>query len=215
MKISVLTPISRQPAPAYMESVLRLTGAVSGVDLEWLHVDGHANTPRVRNILAYKAWLGGADSICFIDDDIEFGQEAFERLYGHDVPVVAGAPRKRGSGRMEFCCKIAPDAPVRGDLIAGDAATAFLRIDRPVLDHLAGKVKNFAYVGVGDHIPAWFNYDIAPCGADLNEFTGEDYYFSRLCREYGVPVWIDPHIELGHWQYGPLVGKLADVIDAD
>lgn len=208
MKISILTPIGRQPAPMFMESVLRLVGSVLGVELEFTHVDGHANTPRVRNILAYKAWASGADSVCFIDDDIEFGVEAFERLYSHDAPVVAGAPQRRGS--EQFCCSIGDEPARRGELISGRAATAFMRIDRPVLDRLAKEVECFAYEGVGDQIPAWFNYKIAPLRGGLNGFVGEDYYFSDLCKDSGIPVWIDPHIRLKHWQYAPLEGCLAD-----
>jgi len=49
----------------------------------------------------------------------------------------------------------------------------------------------------------WFQYSYTQVGA--GEYVREDQYFNNICRENGVKVWVDPNMEIGHYERGKVV----------
>jgi hypothetical protein len=175
--------------------------------VSWLHCVGHANLARARNYLVREARERGAQAIVFIDSDIGWDAEAFGALFDchEDVRVLAGCPQRRDD-KLGFCG--IPDTPVMrkaGRLVSGHAATAFLRVDASVFDELEPKVPSYEYQG--ERYPAFFQVGIRD-----GEMLDEDVWFSRLCRDNGIEVWLDPSIQLRHWHSRPLTGRMADHI---
>lgn len=212
-KIAILTPVQRSVEADFTASLVRTIAALkSQADIGWLHVVGHANLPRARNILVGKALAHGFDDIVFIDSDIGWSPDAFARLFNvpDEAGIVAGAPQRRIKDQTSFCASV-PAGPTRalGDLVEGYAATAFLRIRREVFDFLADKVQEFEYRD--EFFRAFFNYriDKNPSGKTVG-FIGEDFYFCMLAKENGLDVWIDPKIELRHWNNAPLTEVMGD-----
>ena len=211
MSVAVLTPIARAPHPEFVTSLIQTLGAFP--ETKWLHVTGHANTPRVRNLLTHWA-LTKTDctDVVFIDDDIAWTPEGFARLVSHDVDVVAGAPQRR-SDDTTFCGRLDyPDVQKScGDLITGQAATAFMRIRRSALDALAPTRRTFSYRDDGE-VRAYFDYDIYESPNGETSYVGEDFWFCDECRKNGIEVWIDPHIRLKHFHTIGLDACMADMM---
>lgn len=221
-RIAICTPISRAPIADYMASIQRLFSVVrDGYEIFPIYRVGEANTPRVRNTLAQVAMDHDADEIVFIDDDIGFDPDDFWRLFEvpDDFRVVAGVYRRRGaeSDQKLWACHIPDDSKSREGRFTGRGATGFMRIKRDVLLRLSGEVdhyynENAASAKNPDGLSfAWFNYGIyAPKGVEKPQFNGEDYYFCDLCAKNGIDVWLDPVVNLRHWNTAPLSGRLVD-----
>lgn len=215
MKVAICTPIHRQVEADFMVSLIA-TMQAKLFPCTWLHTIGHSNLPKARNWLAASALDQDATDILFIDSDIGWSPEAVAKLFDVDeeIGIVAGVPQRR-SADLSFCGL--PDSPralKKGDLVTGLAATAFMRIRAPVLEHLKSVVAPYEHEGVPQH--AWFGYPIAP-----NPTTGktdmllEDYAFCQLARDEGIEVWLDPTIPLRHWHSAPLTSVMGDHIRMD
>jgi len=213
--IAICTPIGRFADPDYMTSVFKTMKFLDGhANVSWFTQVGHANLPRARNILTGQALKWGADDIIFIDDDIGWEPEALLKLMHvpEKVLICAGAPQRR-TEELSFCG--GPDNNLQWDcgegrvIYSGYAATAFLRVKREAFEALADKVETFSYTGTD--YKAFFNYKIGPnpSGKEVG-FIGEDYYFSMLAKDNDVEVWIDPTIELRHWNRSPLTEVLVN-----
>lgn len=222
-KVVICTPIARAPQPDFMASLMGLMSVCSGKDVSWVNVVGHANTPRARNVLAKKALDLGADELVWIDDDIGFSPEAFGLLFDvpDDVRVVAGMPQRRtGQEELSFCGCVDREPGRNGRLLTGHAATAFLRVGASVLRELEPKVGKFQHKELETAenpegwCPAWFHYEIGPTpNGDMVGYTGEDFWFSGLCRDNGIDVWLDPSIQLRHWHTLPLGECYGDHVE--
>lgn len=212
-RIAITTPAARYIEADFTASLLR-TVAAAPASVSWLHVVGHANLPRARNVLVAQALKLGFDDIVFIDADIGWEPEAFTKLFDvpEEVSIVAGAPQRRQSDDLSFCAAIPPKTRVESDLVSGFAATAFLRVKAHVFRELAPYVEAFDYRGM--ECRAFFNYELAKNPvSDTVGFVGEDYYFSTLARKHGIAVWIDPTIALRHWHTEPMTEMMVDHIE--
>lgn len=221
-KIAILTPIARAPMPEFMASIMNICGTAlfdEPTEIAWLKAVGHANTPRVRNALAHTALNWGADELIWIDDDISFDRQAFLDLFKHDVDIVAGAPQRRSddpSTPIKFCASLDNPAKTLGDLLSGYAATAFLRTKRCVYDKMKPTLKTFTHENFKGDITAYFDYKIgpSPSGKEIS-YNGEDFYFCQVARDLGFDVWIDPTIQLSHWNNAPLSMKMSDALGVE
>lgn len=202
--LAVCTPIHRQVEADFLTSLFA-TMQAGGPDVRWLNTIGHANLARARNYLVQEARDRGAEAIVFIDSDIGWDVNAFSALFDADesVRVLGGSPQRR-EDKLAFCS--IPDHPVAktdGRLITGKAATAFLRVDTSVFDELEAKVPHYAYKD--RQYPAFFQIGIRD-----GYMLDEDVWFSQLCRDNGIEVWLDPTIPLRHWHSQPLTAVMAD-----
>ena len=218
--IAICTPVGRQPTLDFVGSLIQVLTDQRVKDrctVIWLNVQGHANTPRARNILAHGALrMPDVQSIIWIDDDIGFTVEGFLDLISHDEPLVAGAPQRRTNDPSEgavFCGYVEPGAEKKGRLRKGYAATAFFRTDRCVYERMQDNTETFTYTTFpGEKVYAYFHYKIEPTPNGEIGYQGEDFYFCQRAYEAGCKVWIDPEIELRHWNNMPLTALMSDVL---
>lgn len=203
--LAICSPIYRTVEPAFLAS-LHETLQAGGPDVRFIYTQGHANLARARNYLVREARNSGAEALVFIDSDISWDQDAFGALFDapDHVRVIAGAPQRREQ-KLGFCGGVDRDPTLCGKLVAGTAATAFLRIDCSVFDELEPKVPSYRYQG--EMFPAFFQVGIRD-----GEMLDEDVWFSRLCKDNRVGVWIDPTIRLGHWQAQPFTARMSDYV---
>lgn len=221
-RVVIMTPIARAPVPAFVESIMKVVGSHQGIDIQWVNAVGHANTPRVRNVLCHQALALDADDLIWIDDDISFEADALFQLLCHKVNIVAAAPQRRDLNAVTFCAHI--DQPIKTintsdvfdniyPLLAGHAATAFMRVKRAVYEGLAEKVDSFTHETCpGEEIRAFYDYKIGAGPSGTKDYIGEDYYFSQLAKENGYEVWIDPYIRLSHWNMMPMRERMSNHI---
>lgn len=202
-KVAILTPVHRLVEADFLVS-LHETLVGFPLPISWIHCVGHANISRARNYLTQQARDRGVTDLVFIDSDIGWSAEAFIALFETEARIIAGCPQRRDE-KLGFCGGIDRTPRRFGRLVSGTAATAFLRVEASVFDELEPKVPTYTYQ---DRItPAFFQVGIR--GGDLLD---EDVWFSRLCSDNGIGVWLDPTIPLRHWHSQPLTARLSDHI---
>jgi hypothetical protein len=168
---------------------------------------GHSAIDVARNIMASDALAEGFDELFWVDSDIVFSVESFERLRSHDLPIVAGIYPKKG--QPELACHVRPDTKA---VIFGEqgglvpllyAATGFLYTRREVYEtireRLALPVCNTRF---GRGFVPYFQPMVVPDGEEDGKprswYLGEDFAFSERARRAGFEIVGDTTIRLLH-----------------
>lgn len=159
---------------------------------------GDAAIGRKRNFQMWRFLTQtDADFIFYIDSDIIFEPQDFDRIVSHSLPVVGGIYPKK-SIRLEGCYNAMPGALVdeRGLLDAKHAGNGFLCISRAAaqmfIKHHGAKIE---YRGDPDPELRW---DFFPFGAVNGAYKSEDWYFCERARECGLSVKIDTTVQVKH-----------------
>jgi hypothetical protein len=203
--------------------------ADKGVEIMLLTGRGSPVLPDVRNWCVAMSLAAKCDKIWFVDSDIAWENcvpDVLNMLLA-PVEIVAGVHQKRNpnwNDPAELVVQwdhIPPAAdPETGLWEVKSVATAFVCIDRSVFDRLAesGIAQLYlpnAKLTNGDHLRFYRNYfwyDFIPAPeaarADLlamgyvgpmQILRGEDFYFCAKAREVGARTFVDPRIELVHF----------------
>jgi hypothetical protein len=153
-----------------------------------------------------------ATHIFFIDADLKFQPNAFVGLLQANLPICAGAYRRRQD--PEDYPLVFADDPADGGLWFVDdwlqckrVATGFLCIRRDVLQEMAAEAKQINIPDQKGPVP-WVFYTKFD---EKGRFVGEDYAFcDDYVKKYGkmIPVW--PNLDFVH---GGFKGNLTDFID--
>lgn len=131
-KILLATPVKLGVLSSYMAGfVPTIQTKFPGVQLEHCILEG-PSVNFARNEIAHYALKIGARELVFIDDDMGFTREHFERLISHaDLDIVAGLYCKRRPG-LPFWLVNNKDGsdidPVTGLCEVNDIATGFMKI---------------------------------------------------------------------------------------
>jgi len=135
--------------------------------------------PLSRCILVREALKAGAEWVLFLDSDMRFPNDIVHRLMAHRVDVVAAQYAKK-DGKQSPVIKYTSNQPLEGLLQVESVATGCLLIKASVF----GKLRKpyFAFVSAAD--------PMEPGEPDSMCF-GEDVYFSRMCNQAGVPLYVD------------------------
>lgn len=162
-----------------------------------LAVVGRIFTPVARDQAARLALQGGMDYLFMIDDDMIAPDDTFERLYAHNVDIVAplaftrNAPHKpviyaeHGGydpvSRKPYMQNVTIQNYPKNQLVECDAVgfgAVLIKMDvfKKLQDANAGSEK-------------WF---MSTCG------TGEDIYFCYQAKKVGARVFMDTATKLGH-----------------
>ena len=212
-KVAICTPIHRYTHADFTSSLIKtIRSAPNPDDIAWLNMVGNANLAQARNILVSEAINLGLDDIVFIDSDIGWEPEAFNALFDvpEDVEIVAGAPQRRDQKAVKFCSILDGKNRKHGRLVSGIAATAFMRIRTDVFKKLQYAEK---YKYNNGETRAWFDYvRYYDKEQDLSGFINEDFYFSVKSEQENIISWIDPEIQLRHYNEVPLTARMVDYI---
>ena len=215
-----------QVSHAYMNSVLRLMTAVGNtIPLSILLLGNDSLIPRARAMLvANFLEKSEATHLMFIDSDISFEPDQFERLFRQDKDFVAAMyPIKKidwvNQPIIHNKGEAADTAGLNyvGVLCSGDelkvenqfataiyAGTGFQLIKRHVFEKLAAAHPELAFSNIhatissttsGNNQFALFDPMIDP---DTGEYLSEDFAFCRRWRALGGEIWLDLRSQISH-----------------
>jgi hypothetical protein len=215
-----------QVSHAYMNSILRLMTAVGNtVSLSILLLGNDSLITRARAMLVANFRDNpNATHLMFIDSDISFEPDQFERLFRQDKDFTAAMyPIKEvdwvSQPIMHSQGEPADTAGLNyvGVLCSGDdlkvenqfataiyAGTGFQLIKRHVFEKLAAAHPELAFSKIhntspsttcGSHQYALFDPMIDP---DTGEYLSEDFAFCRRWRVLGGEIWLDLRSQLTH-----------------
>lgn len=159
---------------------------------------------RARSMAVSTWWREMPDDVCLqIDADIVFDPRDAMKIVDrcrNGYPVISAAYAIRDG--KSIASRIRPGETVEfhagAEPVAIDyAATGFLAIHRSVIDTL---IKELPICHADKPWSFWplFQTQIEHLPNGNAEFLSEDWFFSKLCRDAGIPVYLDPSIRLKH-----------------
>lgn len=175
---------------------------------------GYSAIDQARNRMAYDAlYRRNFQELFWIDADVAFDPDDFERLRNHSLPVCAAAYPFKGFPR--FTIETLSNEPIvfgkGGKLIkVKSAATGFLYTERAVYE---GIRQHF-------HLPLCNTSFDAPMYPFFHPqmfeengqwfYLGEDFSFCRMARKAHFNIWLDTRIRLRHigmyqWQWEDVI----------
>lgn len=182
-----------KPCVATVESLLseQLLAQREGVYLLVEFLCGCSLIGHARNMIVSR-FLGVPEcqQMVFVDADIGWKAGDLVKLAKRPEPVIGATYRTKEPVEKFHYHK--PIVKI-GDLYrVGGVPTGFLKIDRTVFETLEPHVP--AYQGPDGVLRDYFTE-----GIHEGVKYGEDFWFSRLWRDHGGEVWIDPSIILRHY----------------
>ena len=171
---------------------------------------GCANVDIARSQLASDVLSKGFEELFWVDSDIAFKVEDFERLRSHDLPLVCGLyPKKLKEGGLAAILDDDTDMLVFG--VAGGlveikwAGTGFFYTKRCVYDDIQAKLDlPECLIGQDSTIRPYFMPFTIPPGTNGNPskeyslYLGDDTSFCERARMVGYKVYADTTIRLDH-----------------
>lgn len=178
---------------------------------------------RGRNNLAAAFLASEHSHLLFVDADISFDAKDAIELLEYDLPVIAGVYPKKTLNWEKIKKSIDDKEPSnvavnRGldfvgtitdgqDLILRDKSislkrfyyvgTGFVLISRETFDKLIPKVERYRNYFDTDKEMTYNFFNIG-VDKETRVLLSEDYYFSQLCRENSIPLYVAPWLELKH-----------------
>jgi len=164
---------------------------------------------QARNATVAAFLASDASDLVFIDSDIAWKAEDLARLLSHDVPMVAGAYRRKAA-EVSFTVQFADGTAHRdralGLIAARRVGTGFLRLRRDCLIRMIAAYPQLRYTPAPVFKESGDRYALFDTSLREGEFVGEDYTFCDRWRDIGGALWLDPEISLehigGHASYG-------------
>ncbi len=104
---------------------------------------------------------------------------------------------------------------IKGFVEVKDIPTGCMLIKRSVVDLLVINYPERKYINNVSGYGEYPHYDFFPCGIVDEIYLSEDYYFSKLCRDIGIDLYMNPEgymIHTGKMEYH---GKLSNSIGND
>lgn len=212
MKIAILVPCySGNVNFHHMLSMVATIKAMKRAEAIILSNLGSSLLHMARNVLVAQAMAQGADKLVFIDDDISWTPNGFEKLVLAPAKICGGVYQKKMhsmNGQPQMAVSMLPEdqrTNQNGLLEVDGAATGFLRIDREVIEGMKPycmKVEDQMLTPEeAKHMHKFF--DFGHLIKDNKTYVhGEDYYFCGKAREAGFRTYVDPSIKLGHHSGG-------------
>jgi hypothetical protein len=168
---------------------------------------GHSAIDVARSVMASDALAEGFDELFWIDSDIVFSVESFERLRSRDLPIAAGIYPKKGL--PEFACHVQPGTK---SIVFGEdgglvpllyAATGFLYTRREVYETIRERLDlPLCNTRFGRGFVPYFQPMIVPDeeedGKPRSWYLGEDFAFCERARRAGFEIVGDSTIRLMH-----------------
>jgi hypothetical protein len=225
----------------YMHSVIKLLdyAASSGIGMALWTQANDSLVPRARNtLLARFLDTPSATHLMFIDADIGFGPEQFQRLVSFDGELVAGmypiksfdwakAQRLAAAGAsvdqlresgLHFvgvpCAKA--EREERDGFVTGEYAGAgFMLIRRSVVERLVAAYPETKYRAAHLYGPppqasdTFYNLFDCIIEPQTGTYLSEDFTFCHRWRRIGGKVWLDTRSQLRHLGSYEFAGRVG------
>lgn len=173
--------------------------------LDGLNIGADWNIPEDNDSLVHRARMEMAAAflktehthLFWLDADIEFTPDDVAKVWNLEADVGVGVyPMKKRDKQWYAAWKdgvlIKDLDQFRGPTEVDYAGTGFMLIQRHVIETLASTAPS--YEGPNGRVPALYMTPIHNDGLE-----SEDYHFSRIAREAGFKIMMDPSVRLGHW----------------
>lgn len=203
-KCAILMPVNSAMEWATEMTLLELMQQGYGIH----KIYGCANVDIARSQLVSDALAMGFEEIFWIDSDIGFKVEDFERLRSHDLPLVCGLyPKKLKEGGLAAILEDDTKELVFGEngglVEIRWAGTGFLYTKRCVYDDIKAKLNlPDCVIGKKGTISPFFMPFTIPCpsvnGGKTHLYLGDDTSFCERARQVGYKVYADTTIRLDH-----------------
>ncbi len=188
------------------------------VEYNVLTIANESLISRARNISATMAMEKGYDKLVFIDSDIGWKWEQLAALLRSDKLVVGGTyPLKQLPLSLNY--NVFPEHerlfaqngvksyeahaefgklsdPSTREIAVRDIPTGFMVIDTRVLRALREKVAAYTDYRIG--LPTQSVSDFFPVRVRDGILESEDWAFCSLCREHGIPVYLNTAVVVSH-----------------
>jgi len=196
MKVMILTPtLDAKVGYDYCRSMASTAILLNKVNIGFdvLFVAGCAAIDRSRDMLMHEFLKTDATHMLQIDADIGWDPYDVVRMLEHDLDYVAGVyPVK--SPERRFKVDIMDD--VAGMLMrVRSAPGGFTMIKRHVIESMVDNYPLLKGVGEGQEVVSWLHTHQVRDG----KVMGEDVSFCDRLHRSGFKMWIDPTINLRHW----------------
>lgn len=182
----------------HFQSCLKLGAALTngGLEHDWSVGWNESLVTRARNEMT-ATFLGTDYShMMWLDADIEFEPEDVAKVWNLEADIGVGVYAMKVRDKQWFAAwkdgALVKDLDqFNGPIEVDYAGTGFMLIKREVITTLAAKAES--YEGHNGRVPALYMTPIWNDG-----FESEDYHFSRIAREAGFKIMMDPSVRLGH-----------------
>lgn len=177
MKLAIAIPHTGNLKPQMVYSLL---GLVKSLKCEYLTLLQEGSILHAqRENLVKKALELKCTHLLFIDSDMVFEKDAFERLMKRKKDIVGVTYNVRRLPLQKIQWK-AIGKPKRDFYEVEAVPAGFMLIDLNILKNL---------------LHPWFFWEVDELG---NPVTGEDCWFCTRAREKGYKVWVDLSLKIGH-----------------
>lgn len=211
MKIMVALPIYDARLPFQTMCCLFSEQAEAfrrGDELEVVVSHGSAGIAQARNQLATIFMDSDFERLFFLDHDITWERGDLLRVAHHPVDFVGGAYRLKRSNEAYPVAWLNDEKGFKGIPLSEDTAllevegvpTGFLALSRNVFEKMLKAHPNRGLTQqLGQKAYCFFQMPFVD-----GHLYGEDLYFCREWIEMGEKIYLDPELNLTHWDFRPM-----------
>lgn len=216
MKILVTMPVYDGKVPVEtVRCILQEQSAasVSGDEISFRFLPNCSHPAMGRNQMAQDFLDSDADKLVFLDSDVTFEIGSILKLAHHPVDFVGGAYRfKLDSEQYPVGWLEGDQIPMNriGLCLVSTLPGGFLCLSRKVFEDLKAAHPDRGYVHFGKSAHCFFQMTFHE-----GNLYGEDSYFCKEWRDLGGQVWLDPELNLTHWEFNkPYKGHIGNWLKA-
>lgn len=186
MRLYIAIPSCRDWKPQFGASICGLVVAVAraGINFTMNAMTGTSVLPKARQMAMEHAIENGYTHILFLDDDMAFSSDLFDKLSAHQKQIVAANYSNK--------------SVMRNPQTHGVDGQPLSSIEKTGLEE-AGWVGFGAILieleAIKDLPKPWFETRWMP---ERNAFIGEDYYFCGHARTHGIKIYVDHDAKVAH-----------------
>lgn len=148
------------------------------------------DTPDNRIRLVRQAQEFGCDKLLFVDSDMEFEEDALNKLLVHEKPIVGANYFTRDPNNYHATAKLMGTDGPTGETTSGAVPT------EPFEAFAVGTGLCLIDMAVFHTLPQpWFK---TVHDEDGRMVYSDDTWFCKQARAHGFPVWCDPTIHVKH-----------------
>lgn len=162
-----------------------------------------------RNFLVEDFFKTDCEKMVFLDSDITFQKGSLLQLATKPVDFVGGAYRYK-QDKEEYPIRFTKEvlggsnmwADTNGLLEVDGLPFGFLCLSREVFKKFDEKFPERKQSNFGSKSAAYFQLPLID-----GKLWGEDYTFCKEWKEMGGKIYLDPELELTHWDFKPVSYK--------
>ncbi len=186
MKLYIAIPSCRDWKPQFGASLCGLIGKLTkdNVDFTMNAMMGTSVLPKARQMALEHAIAEGFSHVLFLDDDMAFPSDLFDRLSSHKKQVI-GANYANKSPQRNPQAHALDGSPLSSKGRDGIEEAGWIGFGGVLIE----------LSSISDVPKPWFE---TRWMSERNSFIGEDYYFCGKVRSNGVKIYVDHDVKMDH-----------------